>query len=79
MTVCCEKIRGIQSPRMTVYPFCILAEQSKHQWELRGIDIPVERCASCTHCVREKEGQAVVAALETVMPPTNRPKAETQN
>jgi len=46
---------------------------------LRGIDIPVERCASCTHCVREKEGQAVVAALKTVMPPTNRPKAETQN
>lgn len=55
MTVCSEKIRGIQWLKMNVYPFCVIAEKSKHQWEFKGIDIPVEGHKSWRQCVQEKK------------------------
>lgn len=39
MTACCESIREMQSLRISVYPFCLLAEKSKHLQEFKGRDI----------------------------------------
>lgn len=42
MTTCCENIRGMQSLKISVYPFYLLAQKSKHLQEFQGIDTSVQ-------------------------------------
>lgn len=75
MTACYENIRGMQWLKISVYPFCLLTEKSKHLQEFRGGDVSVQGHKSWRRCA-ERKGQTVLVALRSVMAPMARPKAE---